>query len=487
MKLSALLPDGVLLLGSGDTEINGICFDTRKLRPGNLYAAISGSRVDGHVFIPDALAAGAAAILGSDSARNYATAVPVVVDGNPRLRLSQMAARLTPGQPGTTVAVTGTNGKTSVASFTRQIWDRVGMRAASLGTLGVESEGRWPATQLTTPDPVLLHRLCSDLARAGIDHLALEASSHGLDQFRLDALNFRAAAFTNISRDHYDYHGSYEAYYTAKKRLFSELLMPGGLAVINADVPEAGDLAALLDRRGIEMVDYGFKARRYRIVAIEVGTVGQLVRLSIDGTACEVDSPLVGQFQASNMVAALGLAVAGGAPLDKAMAQLSCLRPAPGRMEHVVTHPSGAPAFVDFSHTPDSLEKALVALRPHTDGRLVVVFGCGGDRDPGKRPIMGEVAGRLADHVIVTDDNPRSEEPGRIRSEILAATPKDRTEEIGDRARAIRAAFAGLNGGDVLLVAGKGHESGQLVGTTLLPFNDAEELRKVLAETEGGR
>ncbi|MEZ5826031.1 MAG: UDP-N-acetylmuramoyl-L-alanyl-D-glutamate--2,6-diaminopimelate ligase [Geminicoccaceae bacterium] len=485
MKLSALLDRDAELIGDGETEIAGLCFDTRKVRAGDLFAAISGSQADGHIFIPDAIAGGAAAILGGPTARNFASAVPVVIDENPRLRLSLMAARMAPGQPRVTVGVTGTNGKTSVASFTRQIWDRLGMRAASLGTLGVEGEGRWPQTQLTTPDPVLLHRLCSQMATAGVDHLALEASSHGLDQFRLDAISFAAAAFTNISRDHFDYHGSYEAYLEAKSRLFAELLPADGTAVLNADVPEFDGLRSIVERRGIRLVDYGFEAKRYRIVDIHPGATGQHIELEIDGRRHVVETPLVGRFQASNMLAALGLAVAGEAPLEAAIEQLGSLRPAPGRMEHVVTHPGGAPAFVDYAHTPDALEKALAALRPHTKGRLHVVFGCGGDRDVGKRPIMGEVACRLADRVYVTDDNPRSENPSAIRGEILAATTAAKTVEIGDRAEAIRVAFEALEPGDVLVVAGKGHESGQLVAGQLLPFDDAVELRKALRAAEG--
>ncbi|MEZ5847901.1 MAG: UDP-N-acetylmuramoyl-L-alanyl-D-glutamate--2,6-diaminopimelate ligase [Geminicoccaceae bacterium] len=485
MKLSALLDSGVELIGSGETEITGLCFDTRKLRPGDLYAAINGSRADGHIFIPDAIARGAVAILGAPSASVFATAIPVVIDDNPRLRLSLMAARMTPGQPRVTVGVTGTNGKTSVASFCRQIWDRLGMRAASLGTLGVEGEGRWPQTQLTTPDPVLLHRLCSQMAASGVDHLALEASSHGLDQFRLDAIAFSAAAFTNISRDHYDYHGSYEAYFKAKSRMFAELLGDDGVAILNADIPEFGQLRAIVEGRGIAMIDYGRQAKCYRIVDIRPEAIGQAIEFEIDGDRHVVETPLVGRFQASNMLAALGLAVAGGAPLAGALDQLGSLRPAPGRMEHVVTHSCGAPAFVDFAHTPDALEKALAALRPHTAGRLHVVFGCGGDRDAGKRPLMGEIACRLADLAYVTDDNPRSEDPARIRREILAATDSGKTVEIGDRARAIRAAFAALEPGDVLVVAGKGHESGQLVGDQTFPFNDAVELKKALRESGG--
>ncbi|MCB2054866.1 MAG: UDP-N-acetylmuramoyl-L-alanyl-D-glutamate--2,6-diaminopimelate ligase [Geminicoccaceae bacterium] len=485
MKLSALLDDDVTVVGDADIEIGGICFDTRKLRPGDLYAAISGNQVDGHVFIPEALAKGAVALMGGRSARHYAAAVPVVVDENPRLRLTRMAARMHPGQPGTTVAVTGTNGKTSVASFTRQIWDRLGMRAASLGTLGVEGKGRWPQTQLTTPDPVLLHRLAAQLAVAGVDHLVIEASSHGLHQFRLDALTIRAGAFTNISRDHFDYHGDFESYFDAKSRLFRELLPTDGTAVLNADVPEFERLAAIVRERGIELVDYGRKARRMRILDVVPHAASQTLKLDIEGRPVTIDTALVGDFQASNILAGLGLAIAGGADMEKALGCLPHLRGAPGRMQLVVKHRSGAPAFVDYAHTPDALEKALRALRPHTARLLHVVFGCGGDRDAGKRPLMGRIAGEFADRLYVTDDNPRNERPAVIRARILAATPPDRTVEIGDRAEAIRTAFAALEAGDVLVVAGKGHEAGQIVGTETLPFDDVAELRAAAQCVEG--
>ena len=389
MKLSSLLDERAELLGSGDVEVGELCFDTRKIKRGDLYAAISGTHADGHLFIPEALAKGAAALLGTAAARPYAVAVPVVVDANPRLRLTKMAARMHPGQPERIVAVTGTNGKTSVASFVRQIWDGLGIRGASLGTLGVEGRGRWPQTQLTTPDPVLLHRLCAQLARSGVQHLALEASSHGLDQFRLDQLRLAAGAFTNISRDHFDYHGSYEAYLAAKKRLMGELLAPGTMAVLNADVPEFEELATTARSRDLEVVDYGASAERYRIVAIEPHAGGQVISFEIDGRGHKVETRLVGRFQASNMLAALGLAVASGVELERALPILGMLKPAPGRMQLVTRHPNGAPAFVDYAHTPDALEKALMAFRPHTTGLLHVVVGCGGDRDPGKRPLNG--------------------------------------------------------------------------------------------------
>jgi len=482
LKLSDLLDSTATLLGDGDTEIGGICTDSRQTAPGDLFAALSGSSADGHLFIPEALAKGAVALMGGEPVKRFAAAVPVVLEDNPRLRVANMAARFHPGQPSFLAAVTGTNGKTSVASFTRQIWDLCGIRAASLGTLGVESAGRWPPTQLTTPDPVLLHRLCSQLADAGVSNLVVEASSHGLDQFRLDALDIAAAAFTNLSRDHFDYHGSAEAYFRAKRRLFDTLLRADGTAVLNADVEEFEPLRDVVRAHGIAMIDYGRRAERFRIVSTRAFAASQELTLEIDGRQVCFESSLVGTFQVSNLLAALGLAVAGGVPLDRAIVLLGQLRGAPGRMQLVASHACGAPAFVDYAHTPDALLKALEALRPHTKRQLHVVFGCGGDRDAGKRPVMGEIACRLADCVYVTDDNPRSEKPEKIRRQVLEACDMAKTVEVADRARAIREAFASLRRGDTLIVAGKGHEAGQTVGDVVLPFDDAQEIKKAAAQ-----
>lgn len=482
MKLSDLLDSGATLLGDGDTEVTGISTDSRQTASGDLFAALSGSSVDGHLFIPEALSKGAVALMGAEPVKRFAAAVPVALDDNPRLRVAKMAARFHAGQPPFLAAVTGTNGKTSVASFTRQLWDLCGVRAASLGTLGVESAGRWPPTQLTTPDPVLLHRLCSQLADAGVSNLVLEASSHGLDQFRLDALEIHAAAFTNLSRDHFDYHGSAEAYFCAKRRLFDSLVKVDGTAVLNADVDEFEALHDVAQSRGITIIDYGRKAERYRIVSARAFAASQELTLDIDGQRLTFESTLVGAFQVSNLLAALGLAVAGGVELKRALVLLSQLRGAPGRMQMVATHASGAPAFVDYAHTPDALQKALEALRPHTKQQLHVVFGCGGDRDAGKRPVMGEIASRLADRIYVTDDNPRGESASKIRRQVLDACDMKRTVEVGDRAKAIREAFVSLQRGDTLVVAGKGHEAGQKVGDQVLPFDDAQEIKKAAAQ-----
>ncbi len=474
------------VLNLQDVTVRGLASDSRAVEPGHLFAALSGTQADGHIFIPEALEKGAVAVLGSAGAEAYARLVPVIVDANPRRRLARLAASFYGTQPAFTAAVTGTNGKTSIASFTRQIWDRLGIRAASLGTLGLESAGRWPKSTLTTPDAITLHRLAAELAKGGVDHLVVEASSHGLDQERLAGLTIKAAAFSNISRDHYDYHGSFEAYLAAKQKLFGERLAAGGTAVLNADIPEFGQLAAIARDRGCEVVDCGVAGERLRLLDRQPELAGQTLEIAVDGRRHRFRTGLVGAFQAHNVLAALGLAVAGGAPTELAIEALAELRGAPGRMQLVARHPSGAPAFVDYAHTPDALAKALEALRPHTRGKLAVVFGCGGDRDKGKRPLMGEIAAALADRVVVTDDNPRSEDPALIRRAILAplAGKGGSVVEIGDRAQAIREAFRSLRAGDVLVVAGKGHELGQIVGDRTLPFDDASEIKAALAGLE---
>jgi UDP-N-acetylmuramoyl-L-alanyl-D-glutamate--2,6-diaminopimelate ligase len=473
------------------TEIRGLTADSRDVRPGYLFAALAGSRADGRRFVDDAVARGAVAVLTDDAARVAALEarsppVRVIVDANPRRRLARMAARFYAPQPETLVAVTGTNGKTSVTVFTRQIWEKLGARAASLGTIGVVGPGFANPGALTTPDPVTLHRELQLLARAGIDHAALEASSHGLDQYRLDGLDLRAAAFTNLTRDHLDYHHDMDAYFAAKARLFTEVLPEDGAAVLNADVSEGRRLAKLCHERGQTVLTFGAAADAdLRLISAEPLEAGQRLHLKALGKEREFVLPLIGAFQASNVLAALGLAIATGAAVDQALDALPTLAGVPGRLEHVATHPEGAPVIVDYAHTPDALETVLLALRGHCRGRLVVVFGCGGDRDAGKRPQMGAIAGRLADIVIVSDDNPRSEDPAAIRRAILAACPK--AEEIGDRAAAIRRAVRLLGPGDLLLVAGKGHERGQIVAGATLPFEDAAVARTAVAELARAR
>ncbi len=474
MRLAALSDDRLRLIGSGDTEIRGLTADSRAVQPGDLFAALPGTRTDGARYLADALAAGAVAVLGDATVADTAT-VPVLTAHEPRAALARVAARFFGRQPDTTVAVTGTSGKSSTAVFTRQLWSGLGLAAASIGTLGLQTSDAHGEGSLTTPDPITLHRTAASLVDQGIDHLVIEASSHGLDQHRVDGLRFAAAAFTNLSRDHFDYHGSPAGYYAAKRRLFAQLLAPGTVAILNADVPEFADLAGLAVDRGIRVLDFGVRATGLRLLRQIPTPDGQELEVELLGRRHQFAVPLVGGFQAHNLLAAAGLVLGTGSEVDAVLPLLETLRAPPGRMQLVAIHPAGASAFVDYAHKPEALTKALQALRPHTAGRLVVVFGCGGDRDVGKRPLMGEIAARLADEAIVTDDNPRTEDPAAIRRAVLAAAKGAR--EIGDRAEAIRSAFAALRPGDTLLVAGKGHENYQIIGDRTLPFDDAEVLR----------
>ena len=483
MRLSTFAEPGVRLIGDPAVSIAGIAVDSRTVAAGELFAALSGTRGDGLAHADEALARGAVAILGDDRLTARRWPVPVLVAEDPRRALARLAARFFAAQPATVAAVTGTNGKTSVTSFLRQLWLFAGHPAASIGTLGVQSSRGDRPGALTTPDPVTLHRLAAELQAQGIEHLAVEASSHGLDQRRLDGLAIRAAAFTNLSRDHFDYHGSPEAYLAAKARLFEVVLPPGGVAVLNADVPEFAKLAGIARARGQEILDYGRGGTRLGLVAQTPHDHGQRLELVVDGRAATVESGLVGAFQAWNLLAALGLALATGVEREVALAGLGRVVGAAGRMQLVGQTRRGAPVYVDYAHTPDALEKVLRALRPHAAGRLWVVFGCGGDRDPGKRPLMGSVAASCADRVVVTDDNPRGEDPAAIRRAILAACPG--AVEIGDRAEAIARAIAALEPGDLLVVAGKGHETGQIVGATVMPFDDAEVVRAALVRPVG--
>jgi UDP-N-acetylmuramoyl-L-alanyl-D-glutamate--2,6-diaminopimelate ligase len=462
--------------GAREPEITGLTADSRAVQRGFLFAALPGTKTDGKRFIVDAIANGAAAVLADDAA-GIDAAVPVITDANPRRQFARMAARFYAPQPKTIAAMTGTNGKTSVTVFLRQLWQRLDRPAASLGTIGLYAPGIERPGSLTTPDPVTLHRDLAELAQAGVDHVALEASSHGLDQFRLDGLALTAAAFTNLTRDHLDYHADMEAYFAAKARLFGELLPPGGTAVFNIDAAQTARLSMLSKSRGQRIITYGRNpaADIWLSDAIPEG-LGQRITFSGFGEKRTVWLPLLGTFQAWNALAALALAIACGAPAAAAFDAVASLTGVPGRMQRV----GDVPVIVDYAHTPDALQTALAALRPFCTGRLIVVFGCGGDRDPGKRPQMGAIAEKLADAVIVTDDNPRSENPAAIRRAILAACPK--AQEIGDRGEAIRAAIKMLRLGDLLLVAGKGHERGQIIGDKTLPFDDTAMVRAILAE-----
>ncbi|WP_027133970.1 UDP-N-acetylmuramoyl-L-alanyl-D-glutamate--2,6-diaminopimelate ligase [Geminicoccus roseus] len=483
MRLSSLLEQEDLLSPLSaealDLDIRGLALDSRAVRPGSLFAALPGTRLDGATFVPDALAAGAIAVLGGPALAERALPVPVLAARDPAALLARLAARFFGQQPSTVAAVTGTNGKTSVASFTRQLWALAGHEAASIGTLGVQSTTGDLDGNLTTPDVITLQRLAADLAGKGVDHLVIEASSHGLEQKRVDGLHVRAAAFTNLTRDHLDHHGNMAAYLAAKCRLFDEVLAADGTAVLNADISEFALLRDACIRRGIRVIDYGWAAETLRLEDWHPEPAGQVLAVRLDGRTHRLRTSLVGAFQAENLLAAIGLFHATGGDLDQAAALLGEIRGAPGRMQLAGTTAQGAAVYVDYAHTPDALEKALLAARPHTEGRLVVVFGCGGDRDPGKRPLMGRAASQLADLAIVTDDNPRNEDPAAIRAAALGAMAPG-AREIGDRGQAIRTAIDGLDAGDVLLIAGKGHERGQTVRGVVHPFDDLEVARAAL-------
>ena len=453
-------------------EVSGLAVDSRKVAPGDAFFALAGARDDGLKHVADAVARGARAIVAERRPEALGEAIFAEVP-DARLALSRAASRFHPERPRTIVAVTGTSGKTSVAAFVRQIWASLGLEAASLGTLGVVSRPVTVYGSLTTPDPIALHQTLARLANAGVTHLAMEASSHGLNQKRLDGVTPVAAGFTNLSRDHMDYHATEADYLAAKLRLFRDLLPTGAPAVIDADGAVAAEVIAAVRAAGRAPFTVGAAGEAIRLVSATREGFTTRLALAHAGQRYDVLLPLPGDFQVSNALVAAGLAIASGSPPAPVFAALASLEGAPGRLERI-----GEQVFVDYAHKPDALEKALAALRPFVAGKLIVVFGCGGDRDAGKRPIMGEIATRGADVVIVTDDNPRSENPAAIRAAILAAAPGAR--EIGDRAEAIQAGVRLLQPGDALVIAGKGHETGQIVGDRVLPFSDADAARTAL-------
>jgi UDP-N-acetylmuramoyl-L-alanyl-D-glutamate--2,6-diaminopimelate ligase len=466
-----------------DTEIAGLSSDSRAIQPGMLFFALAGAKADGAAFAADAASRGALAVVMAKGRANGALSVPAVEVDDPRRALALAAAKFYAAQPKTMVAVTGTSGKTSVAAFMRQIWEQAGYAAASIGTTGVDAPGRSEYGSLTTPDPVALHRLLAELAGAGVTHASMEASSHGLDQHRLDGVRLSAGAFTNLGRDHMDYHPTVEEYHAAKLRLFRDLLPKGAPAVIFADDPWSQATVDAAKAAGLDVLTVGRKGDFLRLNRVEHERARQRAEIVHAGEIFEIDLPLAGDFQIANALVAAGLAISTGTPAAKAMSALEKLKGAPGRLDLVGFTPAGAPVYVDYAHKPDALENVLASVRPFTTGRVVVVFGCGGDRDRGKRPIMGEIATRLADVTIVTDDNPRTEVPGEIRASILAAAPG--AIEVGDRRRAIHEAVAMLRTGDTLIVAGKGHEEGQTIGAETFPFSDHEEVRAALKEVAG--
>jgi len=480
MKLAELLTDDAVCDARfAALEIRGISADSRTIEPGDLFVAVAGAKDDGLRFVGQALKSGAAAVMAERAApQPLPDGVAFVRVGNARRALALAAAKLFARQPPVIAAVTGTSGKTSVAAFTRQIWAALGKPAASIGTVGLVAPGREIYGSLTTPDPVALHRTLDELAAEGVTHLAIEASSHGLDQHRLDGLRVEAGGFTNLSRDHLDYHPTLEAYLAAKLRLFAELIEPGGAAVIAADHEEAAAVIAAAKRRRLRLSTVGRRGEGITLRAMAIDGFTQVLKLRHAGADYTVRLPLPGAFQVENALLAAGLAIATGSKPRAAFSALAELKGAKGRLE-LVGENDGAPIFVDYAHKPDALAKALEALRPYASNRLTVVFGCGGDRDAGKRPMMGAIAVQLADRVIVTDDNPRSENPAAIRAAILEHAPG--AIEVGDRGEAIRRTVAELRRGDVLLIAGKGHETGQIIGKQVLPFSDHEAVAAALA------
>jgi UDP-N-acetylmuramoyl-L-alanyl-D-glutamate--2,6-diaminopimelate ligase len=481
MTLGELIgPEAKLSSAWCAVPIAGLAVDSRQVEPGYLFAALPGVNTDGARFIADALQRGAAVVLVPETMAQTPTEIPVVTDPDPRRRLALIAARFFGQQPETQIAVTGTNGKTSVASFVRQLWTGQGFSAASLGTVGVMSPSGTKKLSHTTPDPIQLHAILANLAEDGVTHLALEASSHGLQQRRIDGVTLAAGAFTNISRDHLDYHASFEDYFDQKLRLFRDLLPRGATVVVDADGEGSARVAEEAKARGLELISVGLAGETLRLVTSDIDGFAQMLVIEHEGKRYTVRLPLVGGFQASNALVAAGLCLATGASADDVLPRLAELRGARGRLDLAGTAQCGAPIFIDYAHTPDALAKALDALRPYVGNRLVVVFGCGGDRDKGKRPEMGAAAIAKGDLAIVTDDNPRSEDPSQIRREILAAAPG--ATEIGDRSEAIAEAVAMLREGDVLLVAGKGHETGQTIGKTVIPFSDHDAVSAALAQ-----
>jgi UDP-N-acetylmuramoyl-L-alanyl-D-glutamate--2,6-diaminopimelate ligase len=481
MKLHEILPsDAEFDAHHAALDIGGVTADSRIVKPGSLFVAIPGTKADGLGFVPSAIAADAAAVVAEQSLPTpLPQNVAFVRVGNARRALALIAAKFYPRQPGIIAAVTGTSGKTSVAAFTRQIWTALGHSAASIGTVGIVSPRGETYGSLTTPDPIALHRSIDGLAGEGVTHLAIEASSHGLDQSRLDGLRIAAAGFTNITRDHLDYHPSFDAYLEAKLRLFKVLLEPGAAAVIYADHDHADAVVNAAKARGLSIMTVGHKGSDIRLAEAKIDGFAQTMRIEHDKKTYRLHLPLVGEFQIENALVAAGLAIATGSNAASVFAALEHLTGAKGRLERVGTN-RGAPIFIDYAHKPDALAKAMEALRPYVTGKLVVVFGAGGDRDRGKRPLMGAIAAEKADRVIVTDDNPRSENPAAIRAAILGAASG--AIEIGDRREAIHRAIADLQQGDVLLIAGKGHETGQIIGDRVIEFSDHEVVATALKE-----
>jgi UDP-N-acetylmuramoyl-L-alanyl-D-glutamate--2,6-diaminopimelate ligase len=468
---------GALTGGDEAAAITGFAIDHRKVAPGTVFGAFEGARVNGEDFIPAAVKAGAVAIVARPGV--VVEGAVHIADANPRERFARLAAKFFAPFPETAVAVTGTNGKTSTVEMTRQLWRMAGQHAASIGTLGVTTSDDSVSTGLTTPDVVTFLANVAGLAREGVTHVAFEASSHGLSQYRTEGLPVRAAAFTNLSRDHLDYHGDMAAYFHAKLRLFADVLDMDGAAVVWADDPHAMRVEELARMRGNKLITVGEHGEMLKLVGRDPTLLGQGLVIEAEGKTHKVMLPLIGAYQAANALTAAGLVIATGGDVSATLSNLARLQPVRGRLERAVITRSGAPVYVDYAHTPDALEAAIAALKPHTSGRLILVFGAGGDRDTGKREPMGQAAAAGADVAIVTDDNPRNEDAAAIRAEVLKGAPE--AIEIGGRREAIAAAIAMAGAEDIVLIAGKGHEQGQIVGDQVLPFDDVSVARECAA------
>ncbi|SHG61454.1 UDP-N-acetylmuramoylalanyl-D-glutamate--2,6-diaminopimelate ligase [Cognatiyoonia sediminum] len=494
-KSSSLAALGLTAQGGREATITDITVDSRDAGQGTLFAALPGSNVHGASFIGKALAAGASAILtdaeGAEIAAEdlAASDAALIVAQDPRQTLAQTASLWFGAHPATVVAVTGTNGKTSVSTFTRQIWEALGIAGVNLGTTGVEGSWSHPLRH-TTPEPITLHRVLAEASANAITHVAMEASSHGLDQCRLDGVHLTAAGFTNFTQDHLDYHETFDAYFDAKMGLFTRVLSPEGVAVVNLDDPKGKEVAKICEERGQEVIGVGASEdARLRLSARRFDATGQDLRFTWQGKPFQTRLDLMGGFQADNVLLAAGLVIAAGAAPSDVFETLDTLTTVRGRMELAATRDNGAAVFVDYAHTPDAVSTALQAMRPHVMGKIVVIVGAGGDRDTTKRPLMGAAAAEHADVVIITDDNPRSEDPAAIRAAVMAgavqAGEADQIIEVGDRAEAILRGIDMLEVGDALLIAGKGHESGQIVGDSVLPFDDVEQASVAVAALEG--
>ena len=460
-----------------DVLVSGLTCDSREVKPNYIFAALPGTVTDGRKYIEGAIEKGAGAIL---STSGLDLPIPYLASDNPRLDYAKMAAKFYAGQPKTLVAMTGTNGKSSTVEFLRQIWAFSGKQAACFGTLGVQAPRGYRPLTHTTPDAVALHQTLSGLKAEGVTHAAMEASSHGLDQYRLDGVKITAAGFSNLTQDHFDYHADAEEYFQAKARLFTELTPKDAPVVINVNDEYGQRLVKICGDCGQDVMQVGWSGQDIRIDEVMPRASSQIVNLVVQGKRHKIELPLAGEFQTLNAIAALGLAMVTGVQVEKALEALGHLKGVAGRMERAGQTKEGAPIFVDFAHTEDGLDKLLRSVRPHTMGKVIVAFGCGGDRDPDKRPKMGRVAAKLADDVIVTDDNPRTEDAASIRKAVLKGCPN--ATEIGDRAKAIRAGIKKLSANDCLVIAGKGHEQGQIVGTKTIPFSDVKQVGAALKE-----